>query len=284
MGRFLQADPSGFNGDASNLYRYCGNNPLMHSDPAGLGGPNRRMDGGGGWGEYYSGGDGTASAGWGTMGFDVSGYSGVTVQQAESAYAMASYATQQAMGGFAGFLGIAQNFGSIGLYNTVRFGTPAPRATFVAPPSGTVTVAPATVVRRAPAVGSGQVLIGPLEFEGPVQPVDPLVRFLSTPATPEEAAWTDTGRVPTEIGALIVLGVFVAPETGLYGMANAGLEYLSGHTSTVCALAAGASIVVEENPQAQQLLQHVPEWSPTEIQLTIQIQATVQNLPVPTGH
>src|SRR5207244_12928779 len=27
IGRFLQADPIGFSGDATNLYRYCGNNP-----------------------------------------------------------------------------------------------------------------------------------------------------------------------------------------------------------------------------------------------------------------
>jgi RHS repeat-associated protein len=36
MGRFLQADPIGFEGDASNLYRYCGNNPITRSDPTGL--------------------------------------------------------------------------------------------------------------------------------------------------------------------------------------------------------------------------------------------------------
>jgi len=35
IGRFIQADPTGFNGDATNLYRYCGNNALTHSDPTG---------------------------------------------------------------------------------------------------------------------------------------------------------------------------------------------------------------------------------------------------------
>ena len=35
IGRFLQGDPIGFKGDATNLYRYCGNNPLMRSDPTG---------------------------------------------------------------------------------------------------------------------------------------------------------------------------------------------------------------------------------------------------------
>jgi RHS repeat-associated protein len=36
LGRFLQADPIGFKGDASNLYRYCGNDPVDRSDPMGL--------------------------------------------------------------------------------------------------------------------------------------------------------------------------------------------------------------------------------------------------------
>ena len=36
IGRFLQPDPSGFNGDANNLYRYSGNNPVTRSDPTGL--------------------------------------------------------------------------------------------------------------------------------------------------------------------------------------------------------------------------------------------------------
>lgn len=34
--RFLQPDPIGFAGDPSNLYRYCGNNPLNWTDPSGL--------------------------------------------------------------------------------------------------------------------------------------------------------------------------------------------------------------------------------------------------------
>jgi RHS repeat-associated protein len=36
IGRFIQADPIGFAGDPSNLYRYCGNNPLTKSDSSGL--------------------------------------------------------------------------------------------------------------------------------------------------------------------------------------------------------------------------------------------------------
>jgi RHS repeat-associated protein len=36
IGRFLQTDPIGFGGDATNLYRYSGNNPIIGSDPTGL--------------------------------------------------------------------------------------------------------------------------------------------------------------------------------------------------------------------------------------------------------
>jgi RHS repeat-associated protein len=36
LGRFLQTDPIGFQGDASNLYRYCHNDPEDFSDPTGL--------------------------------------------------------------------------------------------------------------------------------------------------------------------------------------------------------------------------------------------------------
>jgi RHS repeat-associated protein len=35
IGRLLQPDPIGFDGDATNLYRYCSNNPLVNSDPLG---------------------------------------------------------------------------------------------------------------------------------------------------------------------------------------------------------------------------------------------------------
>lgn len=36
LGRFLNEDPSGFDGGDANLYRYCGNNPLVNNDPSGL--------------------------------------------------------------------------------------------------------------------------------------------------------------------------------------------------------------------------------------------------------
>lgn len=44
IGRFLQTDPISFGGDATHLYRYCGNNPIVRFDPSGLGtGPGEAM-------------------------------------------------------------------------------------------------------------------------------------------------------------------------------------------------------------------------------------------------
>ena len=70
IGRFLQPDPIGFNGDATNLYRYCGNNPLKRTDPTGT--LPTRAEMGDALDIGYHGGDGTGSVGFGLTGRDAS--------------------------------------------------------------------------------------------------------------------------------------------------------------------------------------------------------------------
>jgi RHS repeat-associated protein len=120
IGRFLQADPSGFNGDATNLYRYCGNNPLTHIDPSGMG--EKRGDQGPRGGDLINQRDGIAdfNSNWGSLcqdlgnpyslaGFVMDGVSGVTLDQAEFAYSMASYGTSlgSVYAGYGIFIGAA---------------------------------------------------------------------------------------------------------------------------------------------------------------------------------
>jgi len=47
LGRFMQPDPKEFAAGDYNLYRYCHNDPVNHSDPTGL--SRLTMDGGGDW-------------------------------------------------------------------------------------------------------------------------------------------------------------------------------------------------------------------------------------------
>jgi len=96
IGRFLQPDPSGFNGDASNLYRYCGNNPIVRTDPNGTTTQNYKMEGRESRGDFldfgYWGGDGTASVYWGMTvpGVDWTGNE-LGMLQTEQYYASAPY-------------------------------------------------------------------------------------------------------------------------------------------------------------------------------------------------
>ena len=36
LGRFISRDPTGYAGSGINLYAYCGDNPLVYTDPTGL--------------------------------------------------------------------------------------------------------------------------------------------------------------------------------------------------------------------------------------------------------
>jgi RHS repeat-associated protein len=85
IGRFLQADPSGFDGDATNLYRYCVNNPLKMSDSSGLaGGGIYQVSSGAGVTK-----DGNDSSPYGLFGFSGRGFSpaaGVSVSGVDRSF------------------------------------------------------------------------------------------------------------------------------------------------------------------------------------------------------
>ena len=68
LNRFLQTDPIGFAGDALNLYRYCGDDPVDRSDPMGLVdnsglGPYSPLTSFGG-GDWIKGSDGLSAWDW----------------------------------------------------------------------------------------------------------------------------------------------------------------------------------------------------------------------------
>jgi RHS repeat-associated protein len=108
IGRFLQPDPIGFGGDATNLYRYCGNNPLARSDPNGTVAIRRRDQGGGDSLDYgYRGGDGTAGVYFGLMGYDWS-YNDLGMLQTEQYQSLygVSFSTAMARNGYTSVGGI----------------------------------------------------------------------------------------------------------------------------------------------------------------------------------
>jgi RHS repeat-associated protein len=113
IGRFLQTDPIGFEGDATNLYRYCGNNPVRGSDPKGTGGDITRAEGGDALDYGYHGGDGTGMVSFETQGFG--GWDQLTLTQTEFYYSMATWSNIQMLGGFGGFLSTASVFGASAL-------------------------------------------------------------------------------------------------------------------------------------------------------------------------
>jgi hypothetical protein len=125
MGRLLQGDPASFGGDATNLYRYCGNNPLTRSDASGLGYPGRFSAEGNrpspGFGDGIDGinsaGDGATYVSNGISGIDVTGVSDVSVKQAESHYALTSGASGITVGNWFRAYGINTGPGGIATFS-----------------------------------------------------------------------------------------------------------------------------------------------------------------------
>ncbi len=96
LGRFLQPDPVGFSGDATNLYRYCGNNAVTRSDPNGEAMQNLKAEGGdytrGDALDYgYWGGDGTATISFGPLGAPTFDWTGEELGMLQTEEYYASY-------------------------------------------------------------------------------------------------------------------------------------------------------------------------------------------------
>jgi RHS repeat-associated protein len=123
MGVFLQPDPIGFGGDPTNLYRYCANNPVNHTDPSGLWtfqiGPSVTFQ----WGVFaYNGGFGIAFDGHGNIGGyvtnlfggggggDASGGLSFTASNADNIYELRDWFTQISAEAGSGWSGSVEAF------------------------------------------------------------------------------------------------------------------------------------------------------------------------------
>ena len=206
LGRFLQPDPIGFWG-GTNLYRYCRNNPVMRWDPFGLL-PPTDMDGGGAPG-------GTAEV------------ERVTVQGSDPNDYSGTGAPSGAGPGGGGGPGEGSGPGGRGRSNKAKYvflGRNIIPADFG--PNGEISEIPThngqtervTVVgedpnRQAPRSGLFTIS-GPWDLFSGGPSWAPFWRFVfSTDATPEQKAWTDTGRIPTLVATGIVFLPAALPES-----------------------------------------------------------------------
>jgi len=233
LGRFMSEDPLGFAAGDSNLFRYCGGDPVNRSDPSGMVDPeaiyqNEARDSNDygnsnsasfstqGW---WSNPDGTPT-GVGGSGPDTGNQGGgrSTGGGGGGSY---TYYTQTPTGG---------------LQANVLGWNGAPPSVFPGNDFG----------------------FRPGEISRSVQRVDswaPFYRFLNTPATQQQAAWTDTGRAPTLVVTGILALPLLAPEGGaaMAGYALAGWNGLVSGVETGILTTGGlvyvAGQAVLANPQ-----------------------------------
>jgi len=233
IGRFLQPDPSGFNGDPTNLYRYCGNNPVTRRDPSGLD-------------EQVRGIEITYPRVW-VFGFSIDNYG----------YGPGYFGAPLGTGFGDPSLGIRGGGGwyfSLGLggFGSTWRGIPFRLEDDQLSVQHSL---PSSVPSQNPDPNGWWNLFS----GGPSW--DPFWKFMSsTNATPEQIAWTDTGRLPTLILGGIVLAPLAVPETGLYAataiynaLVTAGNVAASGTNVAVTGANAAASWTAYQmyaNPQA----------------------------------
>jgi RHS repeat-associated protein len=217
VGRFLQKDPLGFGGGDANLYRYCGGDPVNRRDPFGL----------------------------------------VTSDELKRTEDGADQAANNAVPGYLDHgYGTGEHNGVEAFIGTPTGSSPGDNYNGRGGGPGTIALGPGGNVSSGThgrgdgtgrGAGGGRARSGSGTTGSPSSPQfsgnitvnwwpEILTLPYTKPPTPEQAAWTDTGRVPTLIAAGIFALPALAPETGLY--ASAAL-YNSVETATMTAIGAG---------------------------------------------
>ncbi len=232
-GRLLQKDPLGFGGGDANLFRYCGGDPVNGRDPYGLEEVTKKTEdgsdipGSGG----VSLGDQPYTSGPGLYEFPTYGNEGVTdllTVNNGNFPGYGKYDLNRMSGPVLGGNGLGiTGAGDVSAGSDGRGGGTSRFANGVSPVGGPGNTPLGNGTTASP------------QFSG-IFTVSWWPEILTLPyakpPTPEQAAWTDTGRVPTLIAAGIFALPVLAPETGLY--ASAAL-YNSVETATMTAIGAG---------------------------------------------
>ena len=216
LGVFLQPDPIGFAGDPTNLYRYCGGDPMNRKDPFGLTDDNYNWK----LGHTYSSingfvGQGLSTQGWWSTpgGFPTglgSGSSGGDSNQGGGSGGARS-------GGSYGYITMTT------LPVIVAADGITPLGSFFNPAN--TNPGDDNFGFRPGAISTGR-----------DNRWNEFYRWLNKPATAEQAAFTDRGRVPTLVVTGILALPFVAPETGLYAATAAAGSAATAWAATVNAV------------------------------------------------
>ncbi len=191
LGRFMSEDPMGFAAGDTNLFRYCGNDPVNFFDPSGMDEhfhtPPRPPDASS---QDLLGAFGKAMQG---------GYTGGSSSYGQSNGVGVLLGEMTDISGYGNGGGVGMGYGSgLGAFGSF-FGVPA-----LAPGEGRESQSGDGRSRGSGSGSSGGVIVPwwPRTLEFPH----------TTPATPEQIAWTNAGRTPTLIAAGVIFAPLAIPE------------------------------------------------------------------------
>jgi RHS repeat-associated protein len=242
LGRFLQTDPIGFAAGDINLYRYCGNNPVNGTDPFGL------------------------------------------AAEPETRKKIKDHNSVVVTGTYPGESKVGPGFGSGSGSGAARSGELPDRAwegdkPYLEghrttqyydpriPPANNVAINLRITIGAAPAPR-----LFPVGLNWNFDPApnsdswQAFYEFLKEPATAEQAAYTDTGRVPTLIATGVVFAPVIAPQ--IIAAGTTAVTATLARAPLVAAILYGTVKIPTEtfNPKAAHLvLQETIEWIRWEI-------------------